>query len=340
MPTMNRQWRLKSRPTGMPSVENWEMVETPVPEPGEGQIVARACWLSVDPYMRGRISAGPSYAKPVEPGEVMQGGGVGIVVRSRHPAFQPGDIVESMGWGWQDYATLNPMGTRKVDPALGPMRHAVGLLGMPGLTAYFAFLDVGSPRVGDTVVVSSASGAVGQVVGQIAKLMGCRAVAVAGGPAKLEWCRELGYDAGVDYKHGDLRAQLAEATPEGVDVYFDNTAGPIFDAVMERINLRARIVQCGTIDTYNRAGQPDTGLRHHRHMLVKRARWQGFLYTDYVHRAEEGLVRLSRVAARGQAALPRGHRRGDRGHAEAFLRLLTGDNLGKQLVRVSPEPGA
>jgi NADPH-dependent curcumin reductase CurA len=340
MQNLNRQWRLKSRPTAMPEPGNWELVETPVPEPGEGQIVARACWLSVDPYMRGRIAAGPSYARPVEPGEVMQGGGVGVVVRSRHPGFVAGDVVESMGWGWQDYATLDPQGTRKVDPKLGPMRHALGILGMPGLTAFFAFLEVGSPRAGDTVVVSSASGAVGQVVGQIAKIMGCRAVAVAGGPAKLQWCRELGYDAGVDYKTGDLRAQLAAATPDGVDVYFDNTAGPIFDAVMERINLRARIVQCGTIDTYNRAGQPDVGLRHHRQMLVKRARWQGFLYTDCVHRADEGLARLSRWISEGRLRYREDIAEGIEAMPVAFLRLLTGENLGKQLVRVSPEPGA
>ncbi len=340
MQNMNRQWRLKSRPQAMPTPDNWELIESPIPDPGDGQVVARACWLSVDPYMRGRIAAGPSYAKPVEPGEVMQGGGVGVVVRSRNPALVPGDIVESMGWGWQDYATLNPQGTRKIDPAHGPMRYALGILGMPGLTAYFAFLDVGSPRVGDTVVVSSASGAVGQVVGQIAKLMGCRAVAVAGGAAKLGWCRELGYDAGVDYKAGDLRGALAAATPEGIDVYFDNTAGPIFDAVMERINLRARIIQCGTIDTYNRAGEPDTGLRHHRHMLVKRARWQGFLYPDYAHRAEEGLARLGQWIRAGKLRYREDIAEGIEQMPHAFLKLLTGQNLGKQLVRIAAEPGA
>ena len=338
MSTINRQWRLRARPDGMPTAETWAFTETPVPEPGDGQVVARACWLSVDPYMRGRISAGPSYARPVEPGEVMQGGGVGVVVASRNPALKPGDIVESMAWGWQDYATLDPRGTRKVDPALGPMRHALGLLGMPGLTAYFAFLDVGAPRVGDVVVVSSASGAVGQVVGQIATLMGCRAVAIAGGAEKTAWCRELGYAAAIDYKAGALREDLAAATPAGVDVYFDNTAGPIFDAVMERINLRARIVQCGTIDTYNRPGQPDVGLRHHRHMLVKRARWQGFLFTDYVHRTDEGLERLAVWLREGRLRYREDVVDGIERMPEALLRVLTGRNLGKQLVRVSPEP--
>jgi NADPH-dependent curcumin reductase CurA len=243
-----------------------------------------------------------------------------------------------MALGWQDYATLDPRGTRKVDPALGPMRHALGLLGMPGLTAYFAFLDVGAPRVGDVVVVSSASGAVGQVVGQIANLMGCRAIAIAGGAEKLAWCRELGYDAAIDYKAGTLREQLAAATPAGVDVYFENTAGPIFDAVMERINLRARIVQCGTIDTYNRPGQPDVGLRHHRHMLVKRARWQGFLFTDYVHRTDEGLERLSAWLREGRLRYREDIVDGIERMPEALLRVLSGANFGKQLVRVSPEP--
>ena len=336
----NRQWRLRAHPQGMPKETDWELVGTPIPEPGEGEIVARASWLSVDPYMRGRIAPVQSYAKGVLPGEVMAGGGVGAVIRSRHPGFREGDVVESMAWGWQDHATLRAAGTRKVDPALGPIRHALGVLGMPGLTAYFAFLDVGQPRVGDTVVVSSASGAVGQIVGQIAKLMGCRAVAVAGSAAKLAWCRELGYDAGVDYKSGDLRAALAAATPDGIDVYFDNTAGPIFDAVMERINLRARIVQCGTIDTYNRAGEPDVGVRHHRHMLVKRARWQGFLYPDYAHRADEGLARLASWLSEGKLRYREDVVDGLENMPRAFLRLLTGENFGKQLVRVAPESDA
>ena len=334
----NRQWRLRAHPEGMPKESDWEFAETAIPEPGEGQITARALWLSVDPYMRGRIAPIQSYARGVLPGEVMGGGGVGVVTRSRHPGFAEGDVVESMGWGWQDYATLGPQGTRKIDPRHGPIRHSLGVLGMPGLTAYFALLDVGQPRPGETVVVSSASGAVGQVVGQIAKLMGCRAVAVAGGKAKLDWCRELGYDAGVDYKSGDLRAALAAATPDGVDVYFDNTAGAIFDAAMERLNLRGRIIQCGTIDIYNRVGEPDIGLRHHRQMLVKRARWQGFLYPDYAHRSEEGLTRLAAWLREGKLRYREDVVDGIENMPRAFLRLLTGENFGKQLVRVAPEP--
>ena len=338
MGDVNKQWRLKSRPLAMPELSDWEFAETPVPEPRDGEVVARACWLSVDPYMRGLITAGPSYTKPVEPGEIMQGGGVGVVVRSRAPSLAVGDIVQSMGWGWQTYATLNPAWTRKILPKHGPMRHALGILGMPGLTAYFAFLETGSPRPGDTVVVSSASGAVGQVVGQIAKLMGCRTVAIVGSEEKISWCREIGYDVSVNYKTEDLRTAIADATPDGVDVYFDNAAGPIFDAVIERINLHARIVQCGTIATYNRPGQPDTGLRHHRHILVKRARWQGFLYTDVAHRTEEGIARLGSWLNSGKLRYREDIAEGIEAMPQALLRVLSGANLGKQLVRVSPEP--
>jgi NADPH-dependent curcumin reductase CurA len=340
MTDQNRRWRLKTRPQGMPKESDWELVASPPPSPGEGRLVARACWLSVDPYMRGRVAAVQSYAKGVEPGEVMQGGGVGVVVASRHPAFREGDVVESMGWGWQDYAELAPQAARKVDPTLGPMRHALGVLGMPGLTAYFALLDVGKPRPGDTVVVSSASGAVGQVVGQIAKIAGCRAVAVAGSAAKLAWCRELGFDAGVDHRANDMPAALAAACPAGIDVYFDNTGGPIFDAVMPLIAVGARIVQCGVIATYNRIGEPDIGVRHHRQLLVKRASWTGFLYTDWVHRNAEGLARLAGWIREGRMRYREDVVDGIEAMPRAFLRLLTGENFGKQLVRVAPEPAS
>jgi NADPH-dependent curcumin reductase CurA len=339
MADMNRRWQLKTRPVGMPKEADWELVEAPVPQPGEGRLVARACWLSVDPYMRGRVAKIASYAKGVEPGEVMQGGGVGMVVASRHPAFREGDVVESMAWGWQDYAELPPQAARKVDPKLGPMRHALGVLGMPGLTAYFALLDVGKPRAGDTVVVSAASGAVGQVVGQIAKIAGCRAVAVAGGAAKLAWCRELGFDAGVDHRANEMPAALAAACPAGIDVYFDNTGGPIFDAVMPLLTVGARIVQCGVIATYNAIEQPDIGVRHHRHLLVKRATWTGFLYTDWIHRNAEGLARLGTWVREGKIRYREDVVDGIENMPRAFLRLLSGENFGKQLVRVAPEPG-
>jgi NADPH-dependent curcumin reductase len=339
MAEVNRQFVLAHRPEGMPRESDWKLVESPVPEPGEGEIVARANWLSVDPYMRSRLGTTRNYAKNVEIGEVMQGGGVGRVVRSRHPDFKPGDVVESMAWGWQDYATLPPARTRKVDLKHGPMRYALGLLGMPGLTAYFAFFDVGRPRAGETVVVSAASGAVGQVVGQMAKLNGCRAVAVAGDDKKLDFCRrELGYDAAISHRSDDLPAALKAACPNGIDIYFDNTAGPIADAVMPLTNVRARVIQCGVIAIANKVGQPDMGLRFHRQFIVSRMRMEGFLVTDYLNRYDEGLAWLGRHVREGKLKYREDIAEGLEIMPKAFLRLLTGENFGKQLVKVAPEP--
>lgn len=337
---VNRQIVLVRRPDGMPQESDWKLVEGPVPEPGEGEIVARASWLSVDPYMRARLSAARSYARGVEPGEVMQGGGVGAVVRSRHPGFKPGDIVESMAWGWQEYAVLRPAAARKVDPKYGPMRYALGILGMPGLTAYFALFEIGRPRAGETVVVSAASGAVGQVVGQIAKLNGCRTVAVAGDDAKLAFCKkELGYDAGINHRTTkDLGAELKAACPNGIDIYFDNTAGPIADAVMPLTNVRVRVIQCGVIAIANKVGQPDMGLRFHRQFIVSRMRMEGFLVTDYINRYDEGLAWLGRHLREGKLKYREDIVEGLENMPKAFLRLLNGTNFGKQLVKVAPEP--
>ena len=337
---VNRQVVLVRRPDGMPQETDWKLIEAPLPEPGEGEIVARASWLSVDPYMRARLSAARSYARGVEPGEVMQGGGVGAVVRSRHPDFKPGDIVESMAWGWQDYAVLRPAAARKVDLKYGPMRYALGILGMPGLTAYFALFEIGRPRAGETVVVSAASGAVGQVVGQIAKLNGCRTVAVAGDDAKLEFCKkELGYDAGINHRTTkDFGAALKDACPNGIDIYFDNTAGPIADAVMPLTNVRARVIQCGVIAIANKVGQPDMGLRFHRQFIVSRMRMEGFLVTDYINRYDEGLAWLGRHVRAGKLKYREDVVEGLENMPKAFLRLLKGENFGKQLVKVSNEP--
>jgi len=334
MSAFNRQWRLVARPDGLPRAEHWRLETGPVPEPGEGQIVARACWLSVDPYMRGRIAAGPSYARPVEPGEVMQGGGVGVVVASRLAGFKPGDIVESMGWGWQDYATLGAQGTRKVDPALGAMRHALGVLGMPGLTAYFAFLETGSPRVGDTVVVSSAAGAVGQVVGQIAKLMGCRAVAITGGPAKAAWCREIGYDAAVDYKSADLRAALAAATPEGVDVYFDNVGGTVLEACLFSMNNNGRIACCGAVSQYD-APQAHGPRGVPGLIVTKRLTMRGFIVMDFADQNAKALADLSGWVASGQLKVREDIIEGFDKLPNALIGLLAGDNVGKRMVKVA-----
>ncbi|MBI3451618.1 MAG: NADP-dependent oxidoreductase [Rhodospirillales bacterium] len=336
----NRRFVLASRPAAMPEEGNWKLVETAMPGPGEGEILVRTIWLSVDPYMRGRIAAGKGYAKGIEIGAVMGGGGVGEVVRSRHPAFKPGDIVESMAFGWQEYAVLGPAGTRKVDPAHGPIRHALGILGMPGLTAYFALFDIGRPKPGDTVVVSAASGAVGQVVGQLAKMAGCRTVAVAGSEAKLAWCRdELGYDAGVNHRTaGDLPAALAAACPGGIDIYFDNTAGLIADAAMGLVNLGARIVQCGRIAISSQPG-PDIGPRFHGQFIATRCRMEGFLIFDHAHRYDEGLRRLGPWVREGKLRYREDIVEGFENTPRALIRVLSGTNFGKQLVKVADEPG-
>ncbi|MBM3601224.1 MAG: NADP-dependent oxidoreductase [Alphaproteobacteria bacterium] len=337
MPEMNRRLVLANRPHGMPKESDWRMESAPVSEPEDGKILARALYLSVDPYMRGRIATSKSYAKSVEIGETMVGGGVGRVVASRHPDFQAGDTVESMAWGWQDYAVLDPKITRKLDQRYGSPRDALGLLGLPGLTAYFALLDVGQPNPGETVVVSSASGAVGQVVGQIAKIKGCRTIAVAGDDRKIDWCvRDCGYDAGVNYKTAkDLPAALAAVCPDGIDVYFDNTGGPIHDAVMGLIRLRARIIICGTISNYNRLGEPDMGPRHLRQVLINRARIQGFLLWDFQHRYQEAITQLAAWAKEGRIKYREDVMDGLQNMPRAFLRLLTGENFGKLLVKIA-----
>ncbi|HEX6980528.1 MAG TPA: zinc-binding dehydrogenase, partial [Alphaproteobacteria bacterium] len=335
MSNVNRKFILVRHPEGMPVESDWRLIESPVPEPGDGEMLVRTIWLSVDPYMRGRISPAKGYTKGVQPGEVMVGGGVGVVVRSRRPDFREGDIVESMSFGWQDYPVLKAQGTRKVDPKLGPIRHALGILGMPGLTAYFALLDIGKPKAGETVVVSAAAGAVGQVAGQIAKIKGCRAVGVAGSDAKLAWCRELGFDAGVNHHAADLRGALKEACPDGIDIYFDNTAGPIHDAAMSLINLRARVIVVGTIALARQFEQPDIGPRHLRQILVNRARVEGFLVFDYTDRYDEGLRQLAAWMSEGKLRYREDIVEGLENTPKAFLRLLTGENFGKQLVKVS-----
>lgn len=336
MAEINRQWRLAAHPQGMPDATNWHLVERPVDRPGPGQILARALFLSVDPYMRGRISQRPNYAAGVAVGEVMTGGGVGEVLESNHPDFQPGDIVESFTFGWQTHAVLDGNRTRKVDPALGPVQSALGHLGMPGLTAYFAILEVGGARPGDTVVISAASGAVGQIAGQLAKLAGCRAVGIAGSDEKLAWCRELGYDAVINHRRAnDLVAALAEACPAGVDVFLDNTAGPIHDAVMQNLAMRARVVICGQVALADRFDQPDIGPRFLRQIMIARATVQGFLVFDHADRFELARHRLAAWTRNGRLRHREDVLDGIEQMPRAFLRVLRGENFGKQLVRVA-----
>jgi len=337
---VNRRWLLASYPEGMPAPDNWIMDTQPVPDPGPSQILIKSKWLSVDPYMRGRISRATGYTKGVAIREVMQGGGVGEVMASNHPAWKVGDIAESMSVGWQEWSVLTPdvvgpAGVNKIDPKLAPIESSLSWLGMPGITAYFGLLDVGRPKPGDTVVVSAASGAVGQLVGQIAKLAGCRAVAIAGDDNKLQWCREIGFDAAINYKKSaDLTAAVKDACPTGVDVFFDNTAGPIHDAVMKNLNIGARVVICGRVALAGQFGKPDIGERFMGQLIVTRASVHGFLVFDWWHRRDEALRRLAAWHRDGKIRFKEDVLDGIERMPEAFLRLLHGKNFGKQIVKI------
>src|SRR5437764_971429 len=280
----NRRIVLASRPEGAPQPENFRLEESAAPEPREGELMLRTLWLSLDPYMRGRMSAARSYAKPVDIGEPMVGGTVNEVVQSRHPDFKPGDIV--LGYaGWQDFALSNGAGLRKLDPARGPVSTALGVLGMPGMTAYTGLLTIGQPKPGETAVVAAAAGAVGSLVGQIAKIKGCRAVGIAGGERK---CRhvteELGFDACLDHRDPALAERLKEAYPAGIDVYFENVGGRVFDAVLPLLNPFARLPVCGLIAHYNATGLPagpDRVPALLMAVLVRRLKFRGFIVSDF-----------------------------------------------------------
>ncbi len=337
MAESNRQIRLAARPSGAPKDSDFELVETPMPTPGEGETLVRVAYLSLDPYMRGRMNDAPSYAPPVAIGEVMVGGAVGEVMESKAAGFAAGDIVEGR-LGWQSHALARVEDVRKVDPALAPISTAVGVLGMPGLTAYFGLLDVGQPTPGQTVVVSAASGAVGAVVGQIARIKGCRAIGIAGSDEKVAYVTgELGFDAGINYRTQDVDAALAEAAPGGVDVYFDNVGGPVTDAVFNHINRRARIVICGQVSQYNMT-EPDLGPRNLRFLIVHRARIEGFLVFDYQDRYDEGLAALAGWIADGRLKYREDITDGLENAPAAFRGMLEVRNFGKQLVRVGAEP--
>ncbi len=336
MNQVNRRITLAARPDGYPSEANFKLVEDKVPSPGSGQVLVRALYLSLDPYMRGRMSDAKSYAAPVPIGGVMEGGIVGRVTASENPRFKVGDMVEGR-LGWQDYGLSDGRNIRAIDPKAGPLSYNLGVLGMPGLTAYFGLLDVCRPHAGDTVVVSAASGAVGQVVGQIAKIMDCRVVGIAGGRDKVDYItRELGFDVGIDYKSGDLGAALAKACPDGVDCYFDNVGGKISDAVFNNLAYRARIAICGQIALYN-VDTPEPGSRNLRFMLVNRAVMEGFLVSDFTDRWPMGLKRLSRWVREGKIKYREDVVQGLENAPKAFLRLFDGSNFGKLVVKIADE---
>lgn len=337
MPPTNKQVTLAARPFGMPKESDFKVIETPVPQPGPGEILVRTLYVSVDPYMRGRMNDVKSYVRPVQIGEVMGGGAVGKVIASQNPQFAAGDFVDGP-FGWQEYAIANGKGVRKLDPALAPVSTALGVLGIPGLTAYFGLLEIGKPRAGETVVVSGAAGAVGSIAGQIAKINGCRVVGIAGSDEKVAWLRdELGFDAAFNYKTAkDYAATLHELCPSGVDVYFDNVGGAITDAVFRLINVGARIVVCGQIAQYC-AEKPETGPRLLAHLIVKQARAEGFLVFQFASRYAEGLKQMTPWLKQGQLKYREQFVDGIENAPRAFIGMLQGENTGKQLVRVAAE---
>jgi NADPH-dependent curcumin reductase CurA len=330
---LNRRVTLAERPVGFPKESDFALEEAEVPEPGAGEVLLRLLWTSVDPYQRGRMSTQRSYARGLELGDVITAQAVGEVVESRDGRYAEGDLAAGQ-LGWQEYAIARAGSVRRLPPLLDPPTLALHVVGATGFTAYFGLLDVGQPRPGDTVVVSGAAGAVGQVVGQIANLVGCRTIGIAGGPEKCADLLDLyGYDAGLDYKGGELRAALKDACPEGVDVYFDNCGGEISQAVASRLNVGARIVICGQISQYNQERPEPTF--HPGLLIVFRARMEGFLVSDYAHRFDEAAARLVRWVAEGKIRWREDVTDGLENAPRAFIGMLRGENRGKALVKVA-----
>ncbi len=337
----NRRIVLASRPTGEPKDENFRLEEADIPAPSEGEVLLGTIYLSLDPYMRGRMNAGPSYAPPVEVGQVMTGGTVSEVMESKTPELRAGDLVVG-NTGWQEYGVARGSALQRIDPDLAPISTALGVLGMPGMTAYTGLLNIGQPKEGETVVVSSAAGAVGSAVGQIAKIVGCRAVGVAGGKAKCEFVTsELGFDACVDYRSPRFAEDLRATCPKGIDVYFENVGGQVLEAAVPLMNLFGRVPVCGLIAHYNASGLPPGPDRVPLLMwaiLVKRLTFRGFIVFDFADQRPEFERNMSRWVREGRVKYREDVVEGLESAVAAFRRLFTGQNFGKLLVRVASEP--
>jgi hypothetical protein len=337
----NRQFRLAARPVGLPKAGDWEFRTEPVTAPEAGGVLVKTLALSLDPAMRGWMNEGKSYIPPVAIGEVMRAGGVGRVIASSNAAFAAGDVVTGM-LGVQEYCSvsgpgLKQAGLAKIDPRLASIPQWLNVLGMPGMTAYFGLMDVGAPKPGDVVVVSGAAGAVGQTVGQLARIKGCRAIGIAGGPAKCEWVvKELGFDACLDYKRGDLKDVLKAAAPDGVDIYFDNVGGEILDIMLTRIRRGARIVICGAISQYNNTA-PIQGPKNYLSLLVNRARMQGMVVFDYADRYGSAIAELAGYLKDGRLKSREDVVDGLENFPAALLKLFSGENFGKLVLRVAPD---
>lgn len=337
---INHQVRLAARPVGLPGPECWQFTEEPVVEPAEGGVVIKVLALSLDPAMRGWMNEGKSYIPPVGIGEVMRAGGVGVVVASKNSGFAVGDHVTG-GPGVQEYWAvaadqIKRSGLAKIDFRAGTLGQWLNVLGMPGMTGYFGLMDVGQPKAGETVVVSGAAGAVGQTVGQLAKLKGCRVVGIAGGPAKCEWVvKELGFDACIDYKNGSVKDGLKQHCPAGVDIYFDNVGGEILDAVLARINRKARIIICGAISQYNNT-TPVQGPKNYLSLLVNRARMEGIVVFDYADRYHLAVAELAAYLKDGRMKSKEDVVEGGVAAFPAVLpKLFSGENFGKLVLRVA-----
>lgn len=329
----NLQVLLARRPEGWVQESDFDLVTSPRPAPGPGQVLVQIQWLSLDPYMRGRMNAGKSYTRPVELGEVMTGGTVGMVVDSKHPRFAAGDIVVGM-LGWQQYALSDGEGLTKVEAGRIPLSCYLGVAGMPGATAWIGLLEHCQPRAGETVVVSAATGAVGSVVGQLARMQGCRAVGIAGGSRKCEYAvKDLGYDACVDYKAGKLHEALKAACPGGIDCYFENVGGEVMDTVFRQLNAFSRVALCGLIADYN-ATEP-YGVTMMRALLVNRVKLQGFIVSDRADLYSRATQQLARLVAQGSLRYHETIAEGLDNAPRAFIGMLRGENLGKQLVKVA-----
>ena len=334
---MNRQITLAARPVGFPKDSDFKLIETPIPTPNDGEMLVKIHYLSVDPYMRGRMNDAKSYAQPVAIGEVLVGGAVGKIIESNHPNFQAGEFV-SGNFGWQSYAISDGAGVSKIDASLAPISTSVGVLGMPGMTAYFGLLAICNPQPGETVVVSGAAGAVGSLVGQIAKIKGCRVIGIAGTDEKVDWLiNELGFDAAFNYKTTtNYVGKLKELCPNGIDAYFDNVGGPITDAVLLNLNTKARISICGQISQYN-LEKPEMGPRLLGMLLMKQARAEGFLVFQFADRYTEGMQQMAEWIKQGKIKYREEFAEGIENTPKAFIEMLNGKNTGKQLVKIANE---
>jgi NADPH-dependent curcumin reductase len=331
---------LASRPVGEPKPENFRLESVPVPTPGPGQVLLRTIWLSLDPYMRGRMSDAASYAQPVQIDQVMEGGTVSEVVASNNPELKPGDVVLSRA-GWQTHLVSDGKGLRKIDAKAAPSSTALGVLGMPGMTAYTGLLDIGKPQAGETVVVAAASGAVGSAVGQIAKLKGARAVGIAGGAEKCKYVKEvLGFDECIDHRDPEMAAKLKAACPKGIDVYFENVGGRVFEAVLPLLNPFARIPVCGLISQYNAFEEEKGGKAMSflmRNALTKRLTIRGFIVSDFAARYDDFITDMTKWVREGKLKHRETVDEGLANAPRAFMGMLRGENFGKQLVRIGPE---